>query len=291
MKAILLAAMLLSLISCDYEFRDVEILEGPAHKIGDKTCIMGDSGTGKEGQRKVAKLLEKENCDRIRIMGDIIYPDGLTSDQDPLFYTHFYNPYKNLLDQGVPFILSMGNHDHRENINSWLYLADQHNEVIYPNHFFAEKFGKNCYLTIDTNMSFHQEQRDWLDKTMPILERECDFIFSFSHHPYISSGKHGGANPFNKLFFKKYILGKSFAHFAGHDHHLSYEGVKAGTHHFVTGAGGKLRPVRALQFPKFAISTLGYINLIYMGGYYKYEFIGLSGNNKREVLFTGELKK
>ncbi len=281
--------ILLALVSCNFEFRETEIINYPAHQIGDKVCIIGDTGTGKEDQFRVAELLKKENCSQIRITGDVVYPDGLKDENDPLFFERFYNPYKDIIEDGTTFHLTMGNHDHRTNTDAWLYLADKYEGVVFPNYFYAERFGDVCYLNIDTNITYIPEQNKWIDSTLKELNNTCKFIFSIAHHPYISSGKHGNANPFNKIFFRKYILGKVTAHFAGHDHHLSYEGVNRGTHHFVTGAGGKLRDVEILEHPLFSASRFGYVALTYKGDKFIYEFVSLNENNEREVLFTGTL--
>ena len=114
-------------------------------------------------------------------------------------------------------------------------------------------------------------------------------ILSIAHHPFRSSGHHGDANIFNKQYFKKYIIGKVDAHFAGHDHHLSYEGQENGTHMYITGAGAKLRDVDIVSYPKFAASRLGYLTLEYQRDGFNVEFISLGKDDEREVIFSNKI--
>lgn len=289
MKKVQLILIALLFISCEYAPREVEILEHPAHEIGYKTCIMGDSGTGKLGQGYVAQALKEEGCDSVRITGDLVYKNGLSDENDPSFYSHFYDYYGEMIENGTPFILTLGNHDYHKNPGAWLFLNDRHENIIFPNYWYAQRYGDVCYLNLDTNITYLKEHRKWLKKTMREFKETCRFIFSIAHHPIKSSGKHGDAKFFNKWYFKKYITGKVSAHFGGHDHHLSYEGQEKGTHMYVTGAGGKLRPVKEVKLPKFAISKLGYITMTYQGDSFKVSLIGVNENSEREVLFTNTI--
>lgn len=290
MKLAVLLVILLSFSSCNYETRKVEILQYDAHEIGDKTCIIGDMGTGKTKQKKVAKLLNSEGCDRVRVTGDVIYPDGLKDQFDPLFQKNFYKRYGDMLEDGIPFFLTMGNHDHYGNPNAWLGLNDQYENIVFPNFWYAERHGDICYINIDTNINYLPEHRAWMSETLSNFEETCNLIISIAHHPFRSSGKHGDANIFNKQYFKKYIIGRVDAHFAGHDHHLSYEGEEDGTQMYITGAGGKLRDVKPLNFPRFSASRLGYAVLTYEYDKFKVEFVSLDQDNKREVIFSNDIK-
>ncbi len=91
-----------------------------------KICFLGDSGQDNEEQYLVASFLEKEGCSQVRHTGDIIYPSGIKSADDPLYQERFYLPYKNIL-QTTPFYLVLGNHDRYKkggaNPNAWLDVA------------------------------------------------------------------------------------------------------------------------------------------------------------------------
>src|ERR1051326_9241549 len=74
-------------------------------------AVIGDSGTGDREQHEVAKLLEayrqKVGFDFVIMLGANIYGSHNPGD----FARKFEQPYKPLLDAGVKFYASLGNHD------------------------------------------------------------------------------------------------------------------------------------------------------------------------------------
>src|SRR5205807_7661796 len=74
-------------------------------------AIIGDSGTGGREQYEVAQQMEAyrqaTNFDFVIMLGDNIYGSHSASD----FVKKFEQPYKALLDAGVKFYASLGNHD------------------------------------------------------------------------------------------------------------------------------------------------------------------------------------
>ena len=81
---------------------------------------IGDSGTGKDGQYKVADALkavcDQRGCDFAIGLGDNIYESGVDGVNDSQFDTEFEDPYK---DIHFPFYMALGNHD-----NTWLIGGD-----------------------------------------------------------------------------------------------------------------------------------------------------------------------
>src|SRR5829696_7314603 len=76
-----------------------------------KFAIIGDSGTGSKTQYSVAERLvasrAKFSYEFVLMMGDNLY---IGSDEKD-FKKAFETPYKPLLDAGVKFYASLGNHD------------------------------------------------------------------------------------------------------------------------------------------------------------------------------------
>jgi len=74
-------------------------------------AVIGDSGTGEREQYEVAKEMEiyrqKVGFDFVIMLGDNIYGGHRPRD----FAEKFEQPYKPLLDAGVKFYASLGNHD------------------------------------------------------------------------------------------------------------------------------------------------------------------------------------
>src|SRR6266496_1107559 len=74
-------------------------------------AVIGDNGTGDRPQydvgRQMAKFREKFPFEFVIMLGDNLYGDKKPSD----FKKNFEDPYKPLLDAGVKFYASLGNHD------------------------------------------------------------------------------------------------------------------------------------------------------------------------------------
>src|SRR6516225_3507368 len=82
---------------------------GPAAEV--RFAVIGDSGTGQKPQYEVGRQMDllhkKEGFGFVLMLGDNIYPNG----NPRLFKRRFEEPYKALLDDGVKFYASLGNHD------------------------------------------------------------------------------------------------------------------------------------------------------------------------------------
>jgi tartrate-resistant acid phosphatase type 5 len=233
---------------------------------GQKICYLGDPGTGEEGQFKVARALEKENCTQIRIAGDMIYPTGLKSKNDKNFHSKFYLPYKKLIDSGVTFHIATGNHDYMGRPKLWNKFSAKHSWLTHPNLFYAEVYNDNCFITIDSTavaqiyrIDRTTRQAIWLKKFREQYKRKCKTAILMGHHPNWSAGSHGDAHKIFQCFAKKRISGVYDMYIAGHDHNLSHEGEEKGTTFLVSGSAGKLRPLKYKPRGPFAKSVLGYI--------------------------------
>src|SRR5687768_12237442 len=73
--------------------------------------FVGDTGTGGEGQKAVAKAMKSycrtEKCEFVLLLGDNFYPVGVKSVDDPQWKTKFEDPYGELR---LDFFVSLGNH-------------------------------------------------------------------------------------------------------------------------------------------------------------------------------------
>src|SRR3954462_5073599 len=79
-----------------------------------KFAVIGDNGTGEQAQYQIGRQLTEArgrfDFSLVVMMGDNIYG----SDRPQDFVKKFESPYKPLLDAGVQFYASLGNHDSRE---------------------------------------------------------------------------------------------------------------------------------------------------------------------------------
>ncbi|MGL6160142.1 metallophosphoesterase [Microbulbifer sp.] len=240
--------LLLSLLSACGDSRSwLEQHPDSLVKDGQLICIIGDPGTGDENQRAVARALQAMDCDQIRVVGDVIYPSGITSPQDPMLQSNFMQPYAELLGKGIPFYLVMGNHDHKQNAGAWLQVAAENPDIVFPNWHYAERWGDICIFSLETtwyNKLYFIHKRFaetmWLRRAMEAQKDRCGFSLVLGHHPLMSSGRHGDAGYGEALFLRDEVFGKVDLYIAGHDHYLSDEGDYKGTRQLVSGAAGKL---------------------------------------------------
>jgi len=198
-----------------------------------KFAIIGDSGTGSDSQYRVAKQLTDSRMafpyQFVLMLGDNLY--GGSKEQD--YRKKFEEPYKALLDGGVKFYASLGNHD---NPNERLYKPFNMNGERY--YTFKPKAGVRIFA-LDSNY-MDKPQLDWLEKELQASG--SDWKIAFFHHPLYSSGEQHGSDlqlrqELEPLFLKYGVD----AVFAGHEHF--YERIKPqkGIYYFTSGGAAKLR--------------------------------------------------
>src|SRR5688500_11202478 len=148
-----------------------------------KFGVLGDFGTGSREQHELAeqmfKLHGRFKYDTVVLVGDNLY--GAERPQD--FRKKFEIPYKSLLDSGVKFYASLGNHDSREqryyklfNMDGKLYY------VLKPSPNISFFMLESTYLV--------PEQVAWLDKELS--GSNSDWKIPVFHHPLYSSGERHG---------------------------------------------------------------------------------------------------
>lgn len=198
-----------------------------------KFAILGDFGTGSKDQYELAgrmATLHKEfKYELVITVGDNLY--GSQRPQD--FKKKFEIPYKPLLDAGVKFYASLGNHDNREqrsykqfNMEGRLYYSF----TPKPNvRFFALDSGYPV-----------PEQIKWIANELVASSEDWKIVYF--HHPLYSSGdRHGSDVRLREVLEPLFLKHNVSIVFNGHDHF--YERVKPqkGIAYFVVGSGGKLR--------------------------------------------------
>lgn len=225
-----------------------------------KTCIIGDTGTGSSDQELVAKALATENCHNVIHTGDIIYPNGLYSDDSPEYLQKFKTPFSTILESSRVF-LTLGNHDHKRDPLVWKSAASKNESLIFPGLFYSVVFNDACLFFIDTTLNYRKGQEGWLKSQIETLNGNCKTKIAIGHHPYRSSGHHGDAPGMINKFLKNHIIGKVDYYFSGHDHQLSIERPQQNTALLISGAGAKVRPIKMQDKAIYAISDLGYITM------------------------------
>jgi len=198
-----------------------------------KFAVLGDFGTGAQRQYQLADQMaavqKRFKYELVVTVGDNLY--GSQRPQD--FQSKFEIPYKALLDAGVKFYASLGNHDAREqryykqfNMDGKLYYTFKPKSNV---RFFA----------LDSTYP-EPEQIKWLDKELAASNDDWKIVFF--HHPLYSSGdRHGSDLRLREAVEPLFVKYNVSVVLSGHDHF--YERIKPqmGIAYFVVGSGGQLR--------------------------------------------------
>jgi predicted MPP superfamily phosphohydrolase len=199
-----------------------------------KFAVLGDFGTGSKEQydmaATMAKVHERFPYELVVLVGDNLY--GSERPQD--FQKKFEVPYKPLLDAGVKFYASLGNHDAREQVSYKLF--NMNGKLYYS--FKAPKQNVRFFALESTYMD--PEEVQWVEKELK--GSNDDWKIAFFHHPPYSSGeRHGSEGRIRETLEPLFVKYNVSVVLTGHDHF--YERIKPqqGIVYFVTGAGGQLR--------------------------------------------------
>jgi hypothetical protein len=197
-------------------------------------AVIGDNGTGEREQyetaAELAKSYDRFNFPLVVMMGDNLY--GSERPQD--FNDKFEAPYKALIDKGVKFYASLGNHDSREqryykpfNMDGQLYYTLK-----------APKQDVRFFALESTYMD--QDQLKWVENELSKSGEKWKIVFF--HHPLYSSARtHGSTLKLREVLEPLFIKYNVSLVLNGHDH--TYERIKPqnGILYFVEGSSGQLR--------------------------------------------------
>jgi predicted phosphodiesterase len=225
--------LILSLISAFLWIARAEQLQFPLKPNSVRFAAIGDMGTGEGPQYEVAQRMVSARqtfpFEFVIMLGDNIY--GGSSPKD--FEKKFELPYKPLLDAGVKFYASLGNHD---NPNERFYKLFNMNGANY----YTFKKGNVHFFVLDSNY-MDAKQLAWLEKELQNAGNK-DWKICYFHHPLYSSGKtHGSSIELRSLIepmFTKYGVD---AVFSGHDHVYERVHPQNGIYYFTEGSSGQLR--------------------------------------------------
>jgi predicted MPP superfamily phosphohydrolase len=195
-------------------------------------AVIGDSGTGKKDEYDVANEIEEYRqavgFDFVIMLGDNIYGGHQPRD----FAQKFELPFKPLLDAGVKFYASLGNHDD-PNVER-LYKPFNMNGQRY--HTF--KKGDVQFFALDSTY-MDAKQLAWLDQNL--RSSSARWKICYFHHPLYSDGKSHGPDLDlrNQLMPLLKAYGVNVV-FSGHEH--AYERIKPedNIYYFIQGSSGKL---------------------------------------------------
>jgi len=197
-----------------------------------KFAVIGDNGTGDQPEYQVADQMvafrRQFPFDMVIMLGDNMYGGQKPED----FVQKFERPYKPLLDAGVRFFATLGNHDNQSNRSYKLFNME----------------GQRYYTYVRKNVRFFVLDSDFLDPPQQawiaraLQEATEPWKICYFHHPLYSDGKtHGSSVDLRAVLEPLFVRYGVNVVFSGHDH--IYERIKPqkGIYYFVSGAGGQLR--------------------------------------------------
>ena len=271
-------------------------------------AVIGDSGTGEAPQHAVARRMEQVHEDRgfgfVLMLGDNIYEDGGPEHFD----SKFKDVYKKLMDRGVRFHASLGNHDRQTN-NGRDQVNDEAFGYVGKQDEYQFKEGKgtkggslarfialNSEARLDALKGKNAAPRSdrlkaWLDES-----NRYNWNILYMHHPpyayvrrflFVRLG-HGSAVRLRRAL-EPLIKGKVDVVFAGHDHFYQKIRPQESVHYFVSGAAAKLRPgvKKKHRNVEFAVKRHHFMYVELTASEFRYEAIDPSG----EVLHSGVIRK
>jgi predicted phosphodiesterase len=208
------------------------VLKLPLKSKSVRFAVIGDSGTGDDAQLGVAREMETYRqavgFTFVIMLGDNIYGGGHPQD----LVRKFEQPYKPLLDAGVKFYASLGNHDSPNESQYQLFNMG-------GNRYYSFKKNDVAFFVLDSTY-MNPQQLTWLEDQLQ--KTNSAWKICYFHHPLYSDAKfHGPDLDLRSVLtplFHKYGVNVVFS---GHEH--VYERVKPqdGIYYFVLGSSGQLR--------------------------------------------------
>jgi hypothetical protein len=204
--------------------------------------VMGDTGTADAGQyetaREMVAMRQQFPFEFVVMVGDNIYGSDSAAD----YKKRFEDPYKPLLDAGVKFYASLGNHDSPNQASYAPFNMGGQRYYTFrasPGGVGKLTHGGVRFFALDSNY-LRKEQLDWLEKELG--SSGSDWKICFFHHPLYSSGKtHGSALESRATLEPIFVKNGVNVVLTGHDHIYERIKLEQGIQHFVIGSGGSLR--------------------------------------------------
>jgi predicted phosphodiesterase len=198
-----------------------------------RLAVIGDFGNGEQVQLDVAQQMMKSRAafpfEFVISVGDNLLTGSLPADFDK----DFAIPYKPLLDAGVLFYATLGNHD---KTNERFYKPFNMGDANY----YTYKKGRVRFFVLDSNY-MDPKQAAWIESQLRSAGNG-DWKICYFHHPLYSSARsHGPDADLRKVLEPLFVKYGVDVVFAGHDHVYERVHPQQGVYYFTEGASGELR--------------------------------------------------
>ena len=172
------------------------------------------------------------------MLGDNIYEGPATADD---YRRKFEEPYRALLDSGVRFFASLGNHDDPRQV---MYEPfNMHGERYYsfapPEDLVTRLATRVEFFALDST-NLDRTQLEWLDSRLGASQARWKIVYM--HHPLYTSGRYRNTARIHRWMLEPILVKHGVdAFFAGHEHIYQRTALENGIQHFVSGGAGSLR--------------------------------------------------
>jgi len=197
-----------------------------------KFLVIGDSGTGGRQQFEVAARITEARktfpFTRALMLGDNLYGRNNAA----AYRNKFERPYAALLEGGVKFYASLGNHDDPAQRFYAPFNMDTH-------RYYSHSEGDVRFFALDsTYMS--PEQRRWVEDELS--QSNHKWKIAYMHHPMYSSGeRHGPTPPLRAALEPLFAKHGVDVVFAGHEHFYERIHPQGGITYVIQGGAANLR--------------------------------------------------
>jgi len=194
-------------------------------------AFIGDNGNASRAEYQIGEEMERYrqvvHFDFVVMLGDNLYGGKSAAD----FRNKFELPYKPLLDNGVHFFASLGNHDAPSESSYKPFNMNGH-------RYYSFKRGDATFFALDSTY-MDTAQLDWLSQEL--AKSRSVWKICYFHHPLYSNARHGSDLDLRgKLepLFERYNVSIVLS---GHEHVYERLAPQHGIQYFVLGNSGELR--------------------------------------------------
>jgi 3',5'-cyclic AMP phosphodiesterase CpdA len=203
-------------------------------------AVVGDSGSGGDGQLAVAALLGRLKPDLILHTGDVVYPAG----EERRYDKRFFAPYRHLIGS-VPVFPVLFNHDVRKR-NGAAFLENFHPPLGSPRstkRYYSFDWGGAHFVALDSEL-YYGDKGDTPEKQKEFLEEDLASTskrrkFAFLHRSPYGSSRHGGDEKVRKDLEPVFVRHGVDVVFSGHEHVYERTLPIKGVTYVVSGGGGR----------------------------------------------------
>ena len=246
--------------------------------------VIGDSGSGKAAQLRVAgqmkglhRVRRNDPWGFVLTMGDNVYENG----ESKYFGARFVDVYRELLEGGVPFRSTLGNHDIRyregkeqlkEEAFGYIGGQDEYEFAAGPKLEDGTQLARFICLN-STRWTDAIEKREnkavagLVDRLRERMKESGRYRWNiiYFHHPiysYIKKGflfpKGHGSNLYLQSVIEPEIVDHVDLVLAGHEHFYQKIRPEKGVHHIISGGAGKQRKGVRMDHPNVERASLDY---------------------------------